>query len=129
MHQVAKLTLKEKRELEDQRLMEEFAGLDPANLSYDYFKHMVSLSMLTLGGVLGLSESFLAGKVTFAELMIPCTPIAIAGLLALQCQADIVQIVRGRKSPTVYVRWGHRMVSSLLGLGVGSFFYLISKAI
>ena len=126
---MTKLSLKEKRELENQRIMEEFSTLDPANLSYDYFKHMVSLSLVTLGGVLGLSESFLAGKVTFAELMIPCTPIAIAGLLALQCQSDIVQIARGRKSATVYVRWGHRLVSGLLGAGVGAFLFLISKAI
>ena len=126
---MTKLTLKDKREQEDALLIKEFTSLDAGNLSYDYFKHMVSLSLLTLGGVLGLSESFLAGKVTFAELMFPCAPIALAGMLAMQCQADIVQIARGRKSSTVYLRWGHRTVSGLLGAGIGAFLFLISKAI
>jgi len=126
---VTKLTLKDKREVETQRLTEEFASLDPATISYDYFKQMVSLSLVTLGGVLGLSESFLAGKASFAQIMMPCIPIALAGMLALQCQSDIVQIVRGRKEPTVYLRWGHRAVSGLLGLGIGAFLFVISKAI
>ncbi len=124
-----KLTLKDKRDEENALLTQEFLGVGPGNISYDYFKHMVSLSLVTLGGVLGLSESFLAGKVSFAELMIPCTPIAMAGMLALQCQSDIVQIARGRKSATVYLRWGHRLVSGLLGAGIGAFLFLISKAI
>ena len=126
---MTKLTLKDRREVENQRLTEEFASLDPGTISYDYFKHMVSLSLVTRGGVLGLSESFLAGKVSFAQLMIPCAPIALAGMLALQCQADIVQIVRGRKEATLYLRWGHRLVSGLLGLGVGAFLVVLSKAI
>jgi uncharacterized protein YbcI len=126
---MTKLTLKDKRDEENALLTQEFLGAGPGNISYDYFKHMVSLSLVTLGGVLGLSESFLAGKVTFAQLMIPCAPIAMAGMLALQCQSDIVQIARGQKSATVYLRLGHRLVSGLLGAGIGAFLILISKAI
>ncbi|MFM7377449.1 MAG: hypothetical protein ACKO1O_04865 [Erythrobacter sp.] len=125
---MTKLTAKDKRDEENQLLVQEFENLDPGNISYDYFKNMVSLSLVTLGGMLGLSDSLLAGKVTFGLLMIPCGPIALAGLIALQCQSDIVQIVRGRKEPTVYLRYGHRVVSGLLGLGVGAFLFVLSRA-
>ena len=121
--------LNERRELENERLRQELCEAGPGNISYDFFKHMVSLSVLTLGGIVGMSEGLFAGRITLPQMMIASGLIAASGIVALQCQSDIVQVARGRKEPTIWLRWGHRIVPALFGAGIGAFLILVSEVI
>lgn len=112
----------------DEQLRAEFIGADAENLSYDFFKNMTSLSVLTLGGVLTLSEGFFAERIEFGQMMIAAGLIAGGGVVALQCQADIVQMARGKKPSTTWLRFGHRLSPGLLGGGIGAFLTLIAGA-
>ena len=123
------MSIKVRRERENALLAEEFSGIDSENLSYDFFKGLTSLSILTLGGVLGLSESVFADDINTLQMLTAGGLVAASGITALQCQADIVQVARGRKQPTVWLRWGHRIAPALLGGGIGAFLILLSGVI
>ena len=123
------MSIKVRRERENALLAEEFSSIDAENLSYDFFKGLTSLSILTLGGVLGLSESVFAEDINTLQMLTAGGLVAASGITALQCQADIVQVARGRKQPTVWLRWGHRIAPALLGGGIGAFLILLSGVI
>ena len=112
----------------DEQLAAEFAGADAENLSYDFFKTMTSLSVLTLGGVLSLSEGFFAERIGFWQMMVACVFLAAGGIVALQCQSDVVQMARGKKTSAPWLRFGHRVVPILLGAGIGTFLAMIAGA-
>ena len=113
---------------ESERLQTEFASIDAENISYDYFKNLTSLSVLALGGVLGLSETVFADRLMSVQMLTAGGLVAAAGLVALQCQADIVQVARGRKAPTIWLRFGHRLAPVLLGAGLGAFLIMIGQS-
>lgn len=121
-----KLLQSDRREAENARLRVEFAEIDAENLSYDFFKGLTSLSILTLGGILGLSESVFVEKITTWQMLVAGGLVAASGITALQCQADIVQVARNRKEPTIWLRWGHRVAPSLLGGGIGAFLIILA---
>ena len=112
----------------DDELLEEFADVDSENVSYDYFKNLTSLSVVTLGGILTLSEKVFADQISPPQMFIAAGLIAGGGIVALQCQADIVQISRGKKQPTVWLRYGHRLAPALFGGGIGAFLAILAAA-
>lgn len=113
----------------DAQLIAEFRGANAENLSYDFFKNMTSLSVLTLGGILTLSEGLFAERIKFWQMMIAAGLIAGGGVVALQCQADIVQMARGKKVSAAWLRFGHRLAPGLFGGGIGAFLTLIGGAL
>lgn len=110
----------------DEELLEEFREIDAENLSYDYFKNLTSLSVVTLGGVLTLSEKVFSEQIETWQMLVASGLIAAAGIVALQCQADIVQVSRGKKAPTTWLRYGHRAAPALFGGGIGAFIVLLA---
>lgn len=121
-----KNSIKQREAAENELLRQEFASGGAENVSYDFFKTMVSLALVALGGVLGLSEGVYGAKIDLARSMIASVPIALSGVVALQCQCDIVQIMRGRKQPTVWLRYGYNLVPALFGIGLGAFIAMIA---
>lgn len=110
----------------EEQLITEYQGADAENLSYDFFKNMTSLSVLTLGGVLTLGEGVFGERLEMWQMMVPAALIAIGGVIALQCQSDIVQIARGKKASAVWLRFGHRLAPGFLGGGIGAFLALVA---
>ncbi|MDP4575000.1 hypothetical protein Q9K02_07595 [Qipengyuania sp. G39] len=112
----------------DEELLSEFREIDAENLSYDYFKNLTSLSVLTLGGVLTLSEKVFAEQIEVWQMLVASGLVAAGGIVALQCQADIVQVSRGKKAPTSWLRYGHRLAPALFGGGIGAFMALLASS-
>ena len=112
----------------DAELLAEFEQIDAENLSYDYFKNLTSLSVLTLGGVLTLSEKVFADQIDPWQMFVAGGLVAAGGIVALQCQADIVQVSRGKKAPTTWLRFGHRLAPALFGGGIGAFMAILGTA-
>lgn len=101
---------------------------EPANhdrdrefLLYDYSKHLLSLALLAIGGVITIAQSPLGKSVP---------PIAVAGLLlafavsevlALSASSAILQARQERKSLGNAAWYYIRGSMGLLGIGVGAF--------
>lgn len=119
--------LTEKHGTTDEQILQEFRShdIDAQNISYDYFKSLTSLSIVTLGGILTLSEKVFNEQINSAQMLMAATLLGASGFIALQCQSDIVQVSRGKKKPNFWLRWGHRIAPGLFGGGVGSFLAFI----
>lgn len=103
------------------------AGAEGTALLYDYFKHLTSLCVLSLGGVLALipNAKGLKPGLIFAVL-------AVLGLAALISFAGTSEIVRARflKSPLQKTVNSCRVAAPvLLSIGVGMFVYLFARTL
>lgn len=101
-------------------------GVDPDFLTYDFFKTFTSLCMITLGGLLTLSETVFGRNFEPWQIIAVCVPVALSGIIALQCQTDMVQLAKGIKPRSAKtLKYGLRLVPSLYGLGIGGFLYVL----
>ncbi len=96
-------------------------GLKEPALAYDYFKSMVSVSVATLGGILTLGETVFGARLSSGQVIMAALPLALSGMLALQGQTDIAQVLQGLKPPLNSSKAGLKLVPALYGLGVGVF--------
>jgi hypothetical protein len=102
---------------------------NPHLLAYDFFKHMTTLSVVTLGGVLTLSGSLFAGDIDRAQLLFSMGLIAAAGVIAFAGQIEMVDwTYRGTPRPRITARWGRGLVAATYGGGVGAFLSIIDSA-
>ena len=98
---------------------------DGAAYLYDYFKHLTSLSILTLGGVLAISQQ--EGAAPTAAKMYAV--VGFVALAAVSAFSGTGAIVRQQSAGKVPGRWFnpnfYRIVSPIaLSLGVGMFLAL-----
>lgn len=97
-------------------------------LLYDWFKYLTTMSLLTLGGVLTLSQSPDGADIKAPVLAAVLVVVAIAGVLAFS-GAD--QIVRAKLANQPLPRQVHRLQRAApltLAMGVGGFLYLFARA-
>ena len=94
---------------------------------YDWFKHMTTLSLVTLGGVLGILQSSRT-DVRPGAIGALITAIAVAGILGFDGQNRLlVAELEGKPIPPV-LRWTRRAAMALYGMGVGAFLTLIVES-
>jgi hypothetical protein len=96
------------------------AAEDPDILLYDYFKWLTTISLLTLGGVLSLSQSANVKLRTF-EIAMMLLPLCIAAVCALSGANAIVKAKAlgkpGRLAPVRFLS----LTMFMLGIGTGAF--------
>lgn len=98
---------------------------DGAAYLYDYFKHLTSLSILTLGGVLGISQR--EGAAPDQAIMYAIVAlVALAAVLAFSGSGAIVRQQSTGKAPGKWFNPNfYRLASpAALSLGVGMFLAL-----
>jgi hypothetical protein len=100
-------------------------GSDGDGYLYDYFKYLTSLALLTLGGVLTLSEKM---EDTFSRYALTAVLVLVTLSGALSFSA-VGEIVRGKHTGTSYknIEAMRRVAPALLALGIGVFVYLFHK--
>jgi hypothetical protein len=106
---------------EDESTVAPFQSDDGDLLQYDFFKHLTSLALLTLGGVLVLAKE--ANKADVKPVMIMAVLVLIsgAGVCAFSGASEIVRARYSNKPPLPVLKI-YRIVSpSLLAVGVGMF--------
>jgi hypothetical protein len=104
-------------------------GHDAEAMLYDWFKHLTSLSLLTLCGVQSLSQVVDGKEIKTASLTLVLIFLSIAGIMAFSAADHVVRSrVRGEPLPK-QVRWMQVGTPAVLGLGLGSFLYVFVKAI
>jgi hypothetical protein len=100
--------------------------VDPDFMAYDFFKSFTSVCMITLGGLLTLSETVFGRNFAPWQIVAVCLPVAASGLIALQCQTDLVQIAKGVKPRSAFfLKHGLRLTPSFYGLGIGAFLFVL----
>ena len=90
-------------------------------LLYDFFKHLTSLTILVLGGVLIVAQA--ADPADVKEWIVVAVLILVSGggVFAFSGSNEIVR-ARSTKSPVrSSVRWARTLAPALLALGVGMF--------
>lgn len=94
-------------------------------LLYDYFKHMTTLALATLGGMLSIPQ--IGGlRLTFDKLLLPIGCIVAAGTLAVLA-LDGVITARGKGVALPrWVRWSRGLVTGLFGAAIGAFLGMLS---
>ena len=103
---------------------------NPHLLAYDFFKHMTSLSILTLGGVLTLSGAVYEDALEPRRMVVSMALIAASGFIAFAAQIEMVDWAhRGSGRPRLMARWGRALIALTYGLGVGVFLSMAQEAL
>lgn len=98
---------------------------DPAQdkviLLYDYSKHLLSLALLGIGGIVSLAQSPQGQKIPGLIVSVVLAFLAVSGFCSLSCSANILR-ARERDQPVGRGAWlGSRLAMMFLGAGVGGF--------
>jgi len=98
------------------------------SMIYDWFKHLTSLSLLALGGVLSLSQlpdvDVKKGSLTMVVLLL-----AAAGIAAFSGADQLVKATADGKPMPRQVRWLRSLATLLLGFGLGAFLSLFMESL
>lgn len=97
-----------------------YANTDAQNLSYDYFKSLVGLSVLTVGGMVSIGGGVFEQSLSKNDLFLSVALVACAGVIAFQAQYRIIQISEGGEG-SWWLRVARMAVAVFFGLGVGTF--------
>lgn len=98
---------------------------DPLLLEYDHLKHLTTLSLVALGGVLSLAQS--QQKLGNTAMLVAVFFVAGGGGLALSALEQIVKAKRTGVPPGRIYRWSRAGANSLFSLGVGAFLAIFLK--
>ncbi|MEG3180310.1 hypothetical protein [Sphingomonas sp. LT1P40] len=97
------------------------SGFDKDMLLYDYSKHLLSLALLGLGGILSIAQSPQGQKIPVNIVALLIVLLALSGLCALSCTASILR-ARQRDQQVPRTAWLCSQGAMLfLGMGVGGF--------
>ncbi|RYD99973.1 MAG: hypothetical protein EOP61_14205 [Sphingomonadales bacterium] len=91
-------------------------------LLYDYFKHLTSLCLISLGGVLALAD-----KVQGRGAMLVIGALGVIGIAALLSFSGAGEIVEARckgKPLARHLDWYRIASPALLSIGLGMFLYI-----
>ncbi len=102
---------------------------DSDTLLYDWFKHLTSLALLTLGGVLSLSQVPGADDIKKPVLTGVLIGVAMAGVLAFSGAEQIVRARGAGLAVPRHVLILQKVAPALLSMAVGAFLYIFIQAI
>jgi hypothetical protein len=90
-------------------------------LLYDYSKHLLSLALISIGGVITLAQSSIGRTIPSRDIGVVVITLALSGVAALSCSAAVLRARRdgvpaGRSASAM-----HQAAMGLLGVGFGWF--------
>lgn len=103
------------------------AGAEPGPskemLLYDHAKHLLSLVLLGLGGILSIAQTPQGQKIPDAVVALLITFLALSGLCALSCTSSILRARQHDRRVTRAAWLTNQGAMMFLGMGVGGFLY------
>lgn len=100
-----------------------------AALHYDFAKFLTTLSLVALGGVLGLTEKLDASLAKPAIVGFVAGSIGLAGVAALSAAANIAGVAAGKRTRSISPRINLMVAMLLLGIGAGGFVTIWLKSL
>jgi hypothetical protein len=103
------------------------AGHDGETLLYDYFKHLTSLCIVSLGGVLALAPNAkgLPPRLIVAALVV----VGVSALLSFTGAGEIARARFQRRPIHKSIDFCRIVAPVLLSIGVGMFVYLFTRTL
>ena len=95
---------------------------------YDYFKHLTTLSLLILGGVLTLSQTDEGAEMKLPTLLMVVGVVTLAGVVSFTGSGEIAR-AHFHGEPPKRVDLYRKAAPAILSLGVGMFLFLFGKAL
>ena len=90
-------------------------------LLYDYSKHLLSLSLISIGGVLSLAQSSVGQGIAPRSIGIIILILAASGVAALSCTAAVLRARKHGAPSTKSASYLHQAAMAFLGMGFGFF--------
>jgi hypothetical protein len=95
---------------------------------YDYFKHLTTLSLLILGGVLTVSQTDKGAELKLPAIILVVTVVTVAGALSFGGSSEIARAHFHGDDPK-RVDLYRKAAPVILSVGVGMFLFLFVKAL
>lgn len=95
---------------------------------YDYFKHLTTLSLLVLGGILTLSQTARGAEMKLSTVLLVVGVVTLAGVTSFTASGEIATAHFHGERPKRMDLY-RKVAPALLSLGVGMFLYLFGKAL
>jgi hypothetical protein len=90
-------------------------------LLYDYSKHLLSLALISIGGVITLAQSSVGKTIPPKDIGVVVVILALSGVAALSCSAAVLD-ARQKSAPLgKSASYMHQAAMTLLGVGFGWF--------
>lgn len=105
--------------------IEKAGASDPLLLEYDYFKHLSTISLVTIGAMLTWVQS---GKGT-TLMMISITAVAMSAVLAFSAMNQIIAHRKTGKPMRKFFRWERGISTATYATGLGLAMSEIGKVI
>jgi hypothetical protein len=105
-------------QLPDARL-DHAGSIDPLLLEYDYFKHLSTIALVTIGAIL----TWVQGEEQFGKfnVMVGLTLVAISAVLGFGAMNHIISHRKGGKKLRWLFRWERGIASFAFAVGLGIF--------
>ena len=98
-------------------------------LLYDYSKHLLSLALLGIGGIVSLTQSPVGQRIAGGAVVLLICFFAMSGACALTCTEAILR-ARQDDAPTPRKAWlSSRGAMLFLGMGIGAFLLVWIEAL
>ena len=100
--------------------IERFRSANSEDIHYDYFKNLVSLSLLAIGGMVTIGQGLFGEDLPMRDLFGAVGLVGVGGIIAFQGQFEIVRIVGGGEA-SPWLRFAHGLAPLAFGAGIGVF--------
>lgn len=97
-------------------------------LLYDYFKHLTTLSLLVLGGILTLAQTKGGSEMKLPGVLIVVGVVTLAGVISFSGSGEIARAHFHGETPK-RVDLYRKAAPAVLSVGVGMFLFLFRKAL
>ena len=95
---------------------------------YDYFKHLTTLSLLVLGGILTISQTAKGAAMKPGAMMMVVCVVVLAGVLAFTGSSEIARAHHQGNQPK-HLDFIRKAAPLILSVAVGMFLFLFNKAL
>jgi hypothetical protein len=90
-------------------------------LLYDYSKHLLSLALISIGGVITLAQSSVGKTIPPKDIGVVVVILALSGVAALSCSAAVLHARQESTKLGKNASYMHQAAMGLLGVGFGWF--------
>jgi hypothetical protein len=94
---------------------------DRENLLYDYSKHLLSLALIGIGGIITIAQTELGKQIPGKQVGAVIVLLAVCAVCSLLCSATVLESRIKEKPLPKSAHWAYQGSMAFLGAGFGTF--------